>query len=268
MKAAVRSITGTKKKEITLPPQFQDEIRPDIVKRAFLAQESHKLQPYGTDPVAGNKHSVELSKRRRKYRGVYGRGRSRTPRKVMWRRGTQFSLEGAMAPFAKGGRRAHPPKVEKNIKEKVNKKERRKAIRSALTATTMKELVEKKHRVTNTKLPIVVESKAEALKKSKQVLKMLLKLGLEEEMERVKEKRVRAGKGKMRGRKYKRKVGPLIVTSQGCPLSHSARNIPGVQVISVKRLNVSALAPGSHHGRLTIFTEDAVKTLDKEELFK
>ena len=268
MKAAVRSITGTKKGEVTLPFQFKEEIRPDVIKRAFLAQESHKLQPYGTDPAAGNKHAVELSKRRRKYRGVYGRGRSRTPRKVMWRRGTQFSLEGAMAPFAKGGRRAHPPMVEKKIKERINKKERRLAIRSAITCTTVKELVGKKHALEKTNLPIIIESKAEKLDKSKNVLGMLLKLGLKQEMERVKDKRIRAGRGKMRGRKYKKKVGPLIVTSEGCPLTRSAKNLPGVQTISVKRLNVSALAPGSHPGRLTIFTQGAVKKLGEEELFK
>ncbi|MBR9678668.1 MAG: 50S ribosomal protein L4 [Nanoarchaeota archaeon] len=268
MKANVKSIIGSKKGEITLPSQFKEVLRTDIIKRAFHAQESHKLQPYGSKPRAGLDYSADLSKRRRKYRGTYGSGRSRSPRKVMWSRGSQFGYEGAVAPFTKGGRRTHPPKVEKKIYELINKKERRLAVRSALSATILKSLVEKKHVIEKVDVPLIVESKAEKLDKSKKVFEMLLKLGLKEEMERVKEKRIRAGKGKMRGRKYKKKVGPLIVTSNGCALSRAARNLPGVQVVSVKRLNVSALAPGSHPGRLTIFTEDAIKLLDKEGLFQ
>jgi large subunit ribosomal protein L4e len=268
MKANVKSISGTKKSEITLPSQFKESIRPDVIKRAFHAQESHKLQPYGTKPRAGLDYSADLSKRRRKYRGTYGAGRSRSPRKVMWNRGSQFGYEGAVAPFTKGGRRAHPPKVEKKIYELINKKERRLAIRSALSATIIKGLVERKHVIEKVDVPLIIESKAEKMDKSKQVFEMLLKLGLESEMERVKEKSIRAGRGKRRGRKYKKKVGPLIVTSNGCALSRAARNLPGVQSVSVKRLNISALAPGSHPGRLTIFTEEAIKLLESEGLFQ
>lgn len=268
MKAQITSVTGTKKGEVTLPFQFHENVRPDIIKRAFLAQETHKLQAYGTSPDAGFRHATRISKRRKDYKGTWGKGQNRSPRKTMWSRGAQFGWEGALTPNAKGGRMAHPPKVEKVVYEKVNKKERRMAIRSAITSTTVKELVLKKHLINDLKLPIIIESKAESLKKSKEVVEMLLKLGLENELERISEKKIRAGRGKMRGRKYKRKVGPLIVTSKPCELTKSARNVQGVQVVPVRKLSVSALAPGSHAGRLTIFTEGAVELMEKEALFK
>ncbi len=90
---------------------------------------------------------------------------------------------------------------------------------------------------------------------------MLKKLGMEKELERIKERKIRAGKGKMRGRKYKKRVGPLFVVSKRCDLMKSARNLG--DVILVKDLNAEALAPGTQPGRLTLWTESAIKELEK-----
>ncbi|RME55520.1 50S ribosomal protein L4 [Candidatus Woesearchaeota archaeon] len=266
MKADVLSLDGKKLKTIDLPSQFEESYRPDLIKRAVLAVQSHKRQPYGADPEAGFRHSAKLSRRRRKYRGGYGRGMSRVPRKVLSRRGTQFSYVGAIVSSTVGGRRAHPPKSEKIWDLKINIKERRKAIRSAISATLNKLLaLARGHKVKE--LPLIVESKIEDLKKAKEVESVLKALGLNDELERCKEKKVRAGKGKARGRKYKRKVGPLLVVSNKSSLTKAALNLPGVDVAVVDSLNAELLAPGTHAGRVTVWSEKAIERMKSENLF-
>ena len=265
----VISIKGEVKGDIKLPLQFKEAYRPDLIRRAVLAISSHKIQPYGTKEDAGKIHSAEFSKRRREYKTTYGYGQSRTPRKVMVRQGSRFTTMGANAPQTVGGRVAHPPKVEKVHAEKINDKERKKAIRSAIAATADKRIVALRgHKVENLKeLPIVVEDKFEDMKKAKDVENFLKMIGLEKEIERAKEKKVRAGKGKMRGRKYKKKVGPLFVVSKKGSLMKAAKNIAGADVYVVKDLNAEVLAPGTHPGRLVIWSEQAIKTLDEKKLF-
>ncbi|MFH0752164.1 MAG: 50S ribosomal protein L4 [archaeon] len=266
MKADILNLEGKKTKSIELPSQFEEEYRPDLIKRAVLAKQSHDRQPYGASPEAGMRHSTFVSKRRRKYRGCYGKGIARTPRKIMSRSGTQMNWVGARAPNTVGGKRAHPPKAEKDWDLKINATERRKALRSAIAATTDKELVKKRGHISAT-VPIIIENAFESLKKAKDVTVILKKLGLEKELKRSAKKTIRAGKGKGRGRKYVKKKGPLIVMSKKCDLTKAAKNIPGVDLTEVKCLNTELLAPGTHAGRLTIWTEDAIKKMDKEKLF-
>ena len=148
MKLNIISASKEKKKEIDLPSQFNEEVRPDVISRAVFAIQSNKRQPYGASPEAGKRASAEISRRRHDYRGSYGHGISRVPRKILTRRGTRMYWVGAFAPGTVGGRRAHPPKAEKNYSQKINKKERRKAIRSAIAASIIKELVEQRgHKV-------------------------------------------------------------------------------------------------------------------------
>jgi len=266
MKADVLSLDGKKVKEVDLPKQFDEGYRSDLIKRAFLALMSHKRQPYGAFKEAGKRYSSKLSKRRRKYRGSYGKGISRIPRKILTRRGTQFYWVGATVPGTVGGRRAHPPKAERKFEQKINIKERRKAIRSALSASVLKEVVEKRgHRFGN--LPVVFEDKFEDVGKTKDVKKVLEGAGLKDELKRVNVSKVRAGIGKLRGRKYKRKKGPLIIVSKDCKLLKSSGNIPGVDVVDVKNLNIELLAPGSDAGRLCVWSDKALEVLGKEGLF-
>ena len=87
-------------------------------------------------------------------------------------------------------------------------------------------------------------------------------------VEKAKEKRtIRAGKGKMRGRRYKKRTGPLVVVSQPCALLKSARNIPGIDVALVHHINIELLAPGGHPGRLTLFTKGSLEKIRKDKLF-
>src|SRR3990167_1169224 len=224
----VLDLEGKKIREINLPKQFSEPYHPNLIKRAILAIQGNKRQPYGASPRAGLRYSSTLSKRRKKYKGSYGKGISRTPRKVMWRRGTQFGYVGATAPGTRGGRKAHPPKAEKIFTKKINIKERRKAIRSALSATFTLDLIKKRNHQIPREFPFIIEDKFETLEKTKDVMNILNKLGFEKELERCEKKKVRAGKGKTRGRRYRKKVGPLIVVSKDCKLLKSAVNIPGV----------------------------------------
>ena len=137
MKLKIKTQTGQSKKEQELPKQFNEPVNPDLIKRAVLVLQSNKRQKYGSSPGAGKRASAYLSKRRNSYRSTYGIGQSRTPRKVMSRRGQRLNYVGAFAPQTVGGRRAHPPKSEKNLTKKINKKEKRKAIRSAMSANIL-----------------------------------------------------------------------------------------------------------------------------------
>jgi large subunit ribosomal protein L4e len=261
------NLEGKKVKEINLPNQFNEEYHPNLIWRAFITIQSNKRQPYGTKEHAGMRYSAKLSRRRRDYKRSYGYGISRVPRKVLWRRGSQFGFVGAEAPGTVGGRRAHPPKAEKIWDKKINIKERRKAIRSALSATLNKDLVLKRNHQIPILYPLIIENKFEDISKTKDVIKILETIGLKKELSRINIRKVRAGKGKNRSRKYRNKTGPLIIVSKKCKLIESAKNINGINIVPVNLVNVELLAPGSHAGRLTLYTEAAIEKMEKENLF-
>ncbi|MBI2559446.1 50S ribosomal protein L4 [Candidatus Woesearchaeota archaeon] len=268
MKLDILDASKNKTGEIKLPPQFEEEFRPDIIQRGVLAIQSHKRQGYAASSEAGKRASAKLSRRRRDYRGSYGIGISRVPRKIMTRRGTRMNWVGAFAPGTVGGRRAHPPKSEKIWWKKINQKERAKAIRSAISATIMKDVVAQRGHLMPSNYPFILDDKFESIQKSKELLSALRGMGFESELSRVGEKSVRAGKGKSRGRKYKKKKGPLIVVSKTERLMKAASNIPGIDIVEVKSLNAELLAPGAKAGRLTLWTKAAIDILEKENLFK
>ena len=268
MKLNVLSLKKAELKKADMPKQFSEPVRQDLIKRAVKAIESHTRQPYGSSPRAGLRHSAFVSKRRHKYKTTYGIGQSRTPRKVMSSRGTRFNWVGAVAPQTVGGRRAHPPKAEKIWEQKLNKKENRKAIRSALSATVVKAIVEERGHKVPDNYPFIIESKIEAISKTKEAIDLLETLGMTPDLERSSVKKIRAGKGKARGRKYKTRIGPLLVVAdEECAAMQSFANIQGVDVEVVHNLNAQLLAPGCMPGRLTIFSETAIARIEKENLF-
>jgi large subunit ribosomal protein L4e len=246
--AKVYSLTGKVIKEIELPACFSVEYRPDLIIKAVNIMRANRRQPYGAKKDAG--HYVAWS-------FGPGRGMARVPRLPSGR--------AAMAPGTVKGRRAHPPKVEKIWGRKINRKEMLLARLSALSATLNEELVRQRGHKFSAELPIIVENKFEKLKKAKDVLKVLKKLGLIDDIERAKEgKHVRAGKGKMRGRKYKKPKSLLIVASNVENIKKAAGNLPGVDVITPDEINVEYLAPGGHAGRLTLYTLNAVKKIGEK----
>ncbi len=269
MKMELKILSQSKSEvgKIKLPKQFEEDVRPDLIKRAVFVIQANARQPYGSDPMAGKKCSAELSRRRKKYRGSYGAGISRVPRKIMSRRGTRMNWVGAFAPGTVGGRRAHPPKASKIWSLKINKTERKKAIRSALAATIDKNVVSERGHVIPENFPFIIEDKFESLDKTKSVKDAIFNLGFDKEIARSAIKNVRAGKGKVRGRKYKKKKGILFVVSQDCKLLKSANNIAGIDVVKINDLNAELLAPGAVPGRLTLFTKSALDKMEKDKLF-
>jgi large subunit ribosomal protein L4e len=267
MKLNILDKDGKSKGEQALPKQFTEEVRPDLIKKAVVIMQANKRQPYGAYVRAGQRHSSYVSKRRNSYKSTYGIGQSRTPRKVMSRRGTRMNWEGATVPQAVGGRKAHPPKATKIFKLKMNIKERRKAIRSAIAATIIKDLVVKRGHKIPPKYPFIIDKSFESLKKTKDINDALKKLGLTDEIKRVSIKKVRSGKGKNRGRKYKSKKGPIIITSNKCNLEKAVNNLEGFDIVCVNNLNTELLAPGTSAGRLALWTNAAIEKLEKENLF-
>jgi len=113
-------------------------------------------------------------------------------------------------------------------------------------------------------IPLIVDNAIEGLTKAKEVEEALTKLGVIQDITRVRDSRkIRAGKGKHRGRKMKQAVGPLIVMVENKGLANAASNVPGVEVTTVANLNTEMLAPGTHPGRLTLWTSGAIERLDK-----
>ncbi len=240
--------------EIELPEVFKTQIRPDLIRRVYLSQLTARIQPQGRDKRAGKRTSAESL-------GT-GLGLARVPRI----KGRLYPAAGraAFAPFVRGGRATHPPKVEKVVWERVNKRERRLAIMSAIAATASLELVSARHRVNGIRIvPIIVVKDIEGISRTKDVYNFLLNLGLKEELERTKERfrKIRAGKGKMRGRKRVRARGPLIVYGEDPFIYLAARNIPGVDVVKVDNMSIIHLAPGGVPGRLVIWSERALEYL-------
>jgi large subunit ribosomal protein L4e len=267
MKISIISINNQVTGEKKLPAQFREPMRKDLIKRAVHASQANRRQPYGAYERAGQNFSGTLSKRRRKYRGSYGKGIARVTRKIMSRKGLRLNWTAAIAPGTVGGRRAFPPQVNKDWSKKINNKERRKAIRSALAATVNKEAVQERGHKLPTNYPLAIETKFEEENKTKNIKETLKKIGLTNELLRAEIKKVRPGKGTMRNRKYKTKKGPLIIVSKNCKLLKAAKNIPGIDIIIVHKINTELLAPGAHPGRLTLFTEAAIQKIEEEKLF-
>jgi large subunit ribosomal protein L4e len=222
MKAQVKTLDGGIARDIELPELFSEEYRPDLIKKAVMALQSTRRQPHGTNPYAGICSSA--------VGWGSGRGSSHVPR-------IKNGSRAAKVPQAKGGREAHPPKVAKILIKEINQKEKQKAFRSAVAASISTDLIRDR------------------------VISALTTAGVYHDIERAKEsKKVRAGRGKMRGRRFKQRKSLLIVTA-GKPL-RAARNLSGVDVVTIDQLNVEHLAPGMLAGRLTVWTESALVRLE------
>jgi large subunit ribosomal protein L4e len=165
-----------------------------------------------------------------------------------------------------GGRQGHPPLSEKIIVKRISKKEKRLALFSAIAATgSRKAVAARGHNVEDVlEIPLIVSDDLEAMSKTKEVEEFLIRLGILSDIFRVRESRkIRAGRGKSRGRKMKHAVGPLIVVAENRGIAEAAQNIPGVEVATVSTLNPEMLAPGTHPGRLTVWTSSAIAKLGK-----
>ncbi|NLI74235.1 MAG: 50S ribosomal protein L4 [Euryarchaeota archaeon] len=246
----VYSVNGDVMRSVELPSAFEAEFRPDLIHRAVVAEQANKRQPYGPSPMAGMRHAVSTWGK--------GRGVARVQRLSQGSR-------AAESPNNVGGRRAFPPKPDRNYSKKVNRRERQKAKISALAAVANSELVRQRGHLFGDDIttPIVVEDAFEGLSTTAEVYNVLDRLGVSADLERAKNgRKVRAGRGKMRSRRYKGKRSLLLVVSaQEASLFKGASNLPGVEIICVDRLNTGRLAPGGMPGRLAVFSESALKKI-------
>lgn len=263
----VYDLNGSAVKEINLPEVFMTPYRPDLIKRAVLAMQSARRQAYAPNILAGKRTSAHYHGMRHldTSQRMMGREMARLPR-VHSEASPGMMFRARFVPQAVGGREAHPPKVEKIWRQKINKKENMLAIKSAIAASADKDVVAKRGHIFDIELlelPLVVTDDLEKILKTKDLLRLFKQLKLDKELSRAAEKKIRAGKGKMRGRKYKKKKSLLLVVADDKQIGRAAKNLPGVDVCPVKNLNAELLAPGAHAGRLIIWSESAFAAVDK-----
>lgn len=193
-----------------------------------------------------------------------GRAVARIPR--VGGSGTHRSGQAAFGNMCRGGRMFAPTKVWRRWHVKVNQNQRRFAVVSALAASALPALVlARGHRIEQVEeVPLVVASAVESISKTKEAVALLNALGAYTDVKKVSSSRkLRAGKGKMRNRRHRQRRGPLVVYNEDNGIVRAFRNLPGVEVVSVTRLNVLQLAPGGHLGRFVIWTEAAFQRLDE-----
>jgi large subunit ribosomal protein L4e len=248
-KLKVYDLKGEVSKELDLPEPFKSELRTDVIRRAVTAIEANARQPYAPKSTAGMRHSVSTWGK--------GRGVSRVQRLM-------GSSTAAQSPNNVGGRRAHPPKVDKDLGDKINRKEMRLARLSALHATSDPALVKARgHRFDGElTVPVVVMDDFESIKTTKDAVEALSSIGVYDDVERaINGRNIRAGRGKMRGRRHRMPRSLLVVLSKDCVGGRSVRNLPGVDVATPNSLNASLLAPGGAPGRLMLISEGALQTV-------
>lgn len=168
--------------------------------------------------------------------------------------------------MCRGGRMFAPTKTWRKWHVKVNQNQRRFAVVSALAASALPSLVlARGHRIEEiAEVPLVVGSSVESYKKTKEAVTLLKTLNAYNDVVKVSNSRkLRAGKGKLRNRRHRQRRGPLVVYNEDNGIVKAFRNIPGVELVSVKRLNLLQLAPGGHLGRFVIWTESAFGQLDE-----
>jgi len=240
---------------VALPAVFRAPIRPDVVNFVHDQIAKNTRQAYCVNKDAGHQTSAES----------WGTGRAvaRIPR--VRGGGTHRSGQGAFGNMCRGGRMFAPTKTWRNWHRKINVNQKRYAICSAVAATSSPAIVMSKgHMIQEIpEVPLVVSDKAQEMTKTKEAVLFLKKHRAWTDVLKVyKSKRFRAGKGKMRNRRRIQRTGPLVIYDKDQGLTKAFRNIPGVDTISVEKLNLLKLAPGGHVGRFCIWTESAFRKLD------
>jgi large subunit ribosomal protein L4e len=241
---------------VTLPAIFTAPIRPDVVQDVHTRMAKNKRQPYAVSKYAGHQSSAES----------WGTGRAvaRIPR--VSGGGTHRAGQGAFGNMCRKGRMFAPTKTWRRWHRKISVSQRRYALASALAASALPSLVlARGHRIEQIpEVPLVIDNKAvDGIDKSKRAVALLKSLNAYADVEKVKDSHhLRSGKGKMRNRRYVQRRGPLVIYNEKGTVTTAFRNLPGVELVSVTRLNLLQLAPGGHLGRFCIWTRDAFERLD------
>ena len=257
MKVQILTTSGSKDKELELPLVFSTPFRKDLIHKAFVNLSSHQFQKQGRHPTAG------MDVVARSLDPPTGHGQARIARMRGGGGGRQGEAGGVAS--TRGGRQAHPPTSRKVIGKKLNKKENKLALCSAIAATASKQIVKSRgHKVDQIEsFPIVVADDIESVSKSKDMVKIFDKLNLTQDIERLKKRKARTGKSALRGRMTKIGKSILFVTKSSKNLSKACGAFLGVDVCSVNNLSVLDLAPGAVPIRLTVYSTSAVAAIAK-----
>ena len=246
---------GDVKESLPLPAVLTAPIRLDIVRFVHDNLAKNKRQPYAVSEWTGHQHSAES----------WGTGRAvaRIPR--ISGSGTGRAAQGAFGNMCRSGRMFAPTKIWRRWHRKVNLKQKRHAVASALAASSIPALVMARgHQIDNVQeLPLVLDG-IEKVERTKELLKILNSFGVGDDLQRAaKSVTLRAGRGKSRNRRFTVRRGPLIIyDEEKAPVLKAFRNIPGVDVVSVHKLSILKLAPGGTLGRFVIWSSAAFKALD------
>lgn len=254
-KVNVYNIEGKVIDTINSPNVFRVLPRKDLVQKANEVLQSRNKQVQGREKRAGLRNTAES--------WGTGHGISRAPRI----KGSGFltARNVGRVPFSKGGRTTHPIKIETKLEKKMNRTARKLSISSGISATGNRELVlARGHLIENIlQIPLVIDDKVQTIKKTNVIFRILHDFGLNSELLKIKNsKKIRNGKTKRRGRKYKKRRGLLLVIKEDFGIVRAARNIPGIDVANIKDLCINDLAPGGKLGRLVIWTQSAFNELN------
>lgn len=256
MMVNVLSLEGKIKNTIELPSIFTGRVRQELIQRAVLAENSYKLQPQAHSTLAGMQTSARYYGRMRSYRTGRHMGIAIRPRQKL---GGGIQGKVRRIPSAAKGRRAHPHQVQKMLIERINKKEYQRALASAISATASNSL---RPSQLNVQLPIVIADDIESIKRAKDVINVFKNINLFDYINERREPHLRKGvRRSTRIRIYKKNV--LLIVGKETSIMRAARNIPGVDVCDVSKITANLLAPGGVPGRLTIWSESAVNSINK-----
>lgn len=167
--------------------------------------------------------------------------------------------------MCRGGRMFAPTKTWRKWNRKINTTQKRYAVASALAASAVPALVMARgHKVEEVpEIPLVLDTSLESTKKTSVAKEILASVGAMDDVEKAaNSKQIRAGKGKARNRRYTLRRGPLVVYNENDGVAQAFRNLPGVELCCVSRLNLLQLAPGGHMGRFCIWSQAAIEALD------
>lgn len=246
---------GTVSGTAMMPSVFMAPLRPDLVRYVHTNMAKNHRQPYAVAPNAGYQTSAES----------WGTGRAvaRIPRVPGG--GTHRAGQAAFGNMCRGGGMFAPNKTWRRWHRKINVTEKRHAVASAVAASGLPALVMARgHRIDEVpELPLVMSDRLESISKTREAVSLLETLGCGPEMERVRRgyKKLRAGKGKGRGRRTQIRRGPLVIYAEDQGVTRAFRNIPGVDLCKVDALNLLQLAPGGSLGRFCIWSSAAFKRL-------
>jgi large subunit ribosomal protein L4e len=241
--------------DVPLPAVFTAPIRNDVVQFVHTQMAKNSRQAYAVNRLAGMNHSAES----------WGTGRAvaRIPR--ISGSGTQAGGAGAFGNMCRGGRMFAPTKIYRRWHRKINQHQKRFAVVSALAASAVTALVQARgHKIENVaEIPLVVDNSVQSYAKTKDAVAFLDAIKALDDVNRVNDSRtIRAGRGKMRNRRYVHRRGPMLVLDNSKGVA-AFRNIYGLDTANVNSLNLLHLAPGGHLGRFIIWSKGAFEQLDK-----